>query len=328
VATYLDPAVEPLRFIGAMIERIPVLLLGQWAFPPTDTYPFLPPEITQIWWLVAGIFVIVTGIILIPLIRYEPQVRFWATGMLLACVPASAAQPNDRLLFFAGIGAMGLLARFIVALREKPAWLPTGRLWRVPAMIFAALFLLIHLVLAPLSLPFRAWPNEFKTIEESIVFLPEETEFAQQTAVMVTAPSFFHTAHIPIIRRYMGKPAPAYVRLLSSGFSPVELSRVDDFTLSLRPEGGYLQGLAQYVRDPKYLMELGQRIQLTGMEVGVTAMMPDGQPAEAEFRFTVPLEDPTLRWFHWSNGRYQPFTPPAVGESVRVPSAINLPFSE
>ena len=58
------------------------------------------------------------------------------------------------------------------------------------------------------------------------------------------------------------------------------------------------------------------------------ALTPKGQPAQAEFRFTVPLEDPTLRWFCWSHGRYKPFAPTAVGESVRVPAAITLPFSE
>ena len=43
------------------------------------------------------------------------------------------------------------------------------------------------------------------------------------------------------------------------------------------------------------------------------ALAEDGRPAEAEFTFDVPLEDPSLRWLHWKNLEFLPFTPPAVG---------------
>ena len=63
-------------------------------------------------------------------------------------------------------------------------------------------------------------------------------------------------------------------------------------------------------------MSLGQRVELTGMTVTVTALTEDGRPAEAAFRFSVPLEDTSLRWLNWKDDMFQPFAPPAVGETV------------
>ena len=59
---------------------------------------------------------------------------------------------------------------------------------------------------------------------------------------------------------------------------------------------------------------------MAGMTVTVTESTPDGRPAEALFRFDVPLEDPSLVWLRWTHDGYSPWTPPAVGESVVLPA--------
>ena len=66
-------------------------------------------------------------------------------------------------------------------------------------------------------------------------------------------------------------------------------------------------------------MRVGQRIELDGAVVEVTAVTADGRPAEATFTFPTPLEDPSLRWLQWDDGVYASFELPAVGESVTLP---------
>ncbi len=61
--------------------------------------------------------------------------------------------------------------------------------------------------------------------------------------------------------------------------------------------------------------ELGQKAHLTGMEVEVTELTDDGRPAVAVFRFDKPLEDESFRWLKWGYGQYEPYTPPAVGQT-------------
>ena len=61
---------------------------------------------------------------------------------------------------------------------------------------------------------------------------------------------------------------------------------------------------------------------VTGMTATVTAITADGRPAEAAFRFDVPLEDAALRWLWWHDGEFRPFTPPAVGQTMEIPPAV------
>jgi hypothetical protein len=75
-------------------------------------------------------------------------------------------------------------------------------------------------------------------------------------------------------------------------------------------------------RGPDYPMRLGERVELSAATIEVTALTPDGRPAEATFRFRVPLEDPSLRWFACRRGGFVPFTPPAVGQTASLPSAL------
>lgn len=67
-------------------------------------------------------------------------------------------------------------------------------------------------------------------------------------------------------------------------------------------------------------MQLGDTVELTAVTVEVIALTDDGRPAEVAFSFSVPLEDPSLRWLAVTTDGYIPFTVPAVGETVLVPS--------
>ena len=103
----------------------------------------------------------------------------------------------------------------------------------------------------------------------------------------------------------------------------MELSRLDERTLVVRPEWGYLSSpIDTLARGLGHPMRLGQRVELTGVTIEVTALTDDGRPAEATCRFEMPLEDPSLRWLRWKDGAFVEFRPPGVGERVRLPAAI------
>ena len=54
------------------------------------------------------------------------------------------------------------------------------------------------------------------------------------------------------------------------------------------------------------------------MTVTITSLTADGRPAEATFRFDVPLESPSLLWLCFRGDGFEPFTPPAVGQEVEI----------
>jgi hypothetical protein len=89
--------------------------------------------------------------------------------------------------------------------------------------------------------------------------------------------------------------------------------------LVVRPEKGYLAWVADRIfRGMHHPLAVGEKVELMGMTVEITALTADGRPAEAAFRFAVPLEDTSLCWLCYRGKAFEPFTPPAVGESVEI----------
>jgi hypothetical protein len=127
----------------------------------------------------------------------------------------------------------------------------------------------------------------------------------------------------------------------------MEISRPDEKTLVIRPEGGFFAVPGRWKPDPeveRLLFDLrsawpsldrlycdptpmteGQRINLVNATVEITAVHPDGRPAEAAFRFHTKLENPFFIWMEWKEGAFAPFTLPRVGETVKIPG-VTYPF--
>jgi hypothetical protein len=112
------------------------------------------------------------------------------------------------------------------------------------------------------------------------------------------------------------------VRYLGSGVAAMTVRRADARTLVIGIDGGYIGwSFERLFRDERHPMAVGERVVLTGMTAEVTALTADRRPAEAAFRFDVPLEDAALRWLWWHDGQFRAFTLPAVGETIEVPRA-------
>jgi hypothetical protein len=160
---------------------------------------------------------------------------------------------------------------------------------------------------------------------------------------------------VPSLRASRGQPMPAHTRILAPGYYSVELTRIDERTVSVRPEYGYLVQPGAIVwgdRDPfplahpaygyqhgdgffrsdAFPMALGERVELTGMSAEVAAVADDGRPAEARVVFDVPLEDSSLVWLQWDweQNAYKAFALPAVGETIHIsgPSSMWSPVLE
>jgi hypothetical protein len=103
-------------------------------------------------------------------------------------------------------------------------------------------------------------------------------------------------------------------------FQPVRVHRPDERTLAVRPAYGYYAWvLDKLFRTEKHPFCVGDRVELTGMTAEITELTGDGRPAEAAFTFAVPLEDASLQWLQYEDGRFVPFSPPAVGETAVLP---------
>ena len=317
---YVDPLGEPVRFLAAVVERAPILLLGQWALPPAEMALVVPSEYVRLHWLCALGFLVILIAALSPLVRRSRLARFWALGMLLSLVPACTTFPADRLLFFVGIGATALLAQFWEMAFTKSGNPPPTRAWRRLAMPVAIIFGILHLALAPALLPVRAaYPAGPKMVETFHVRTPLDETVTQQDVIIVNAPSILHMAYFMTEREFARQPIPRRVRVLASGMQNVTYHRPDAHTLIVRPEKGFLAWRFEHLfRNHANPLAVGDTVKLTGVTAEVLEITPDKRPAEVAFRFAAALDSPSLRWLLWQTGEFRPFTPPAIGETTTV----------
>ena len=316
---YVDPLTDTGRYLLATAGRLPLLLFGQWSPIPSDVAVALRPQAGVGVFVVAAAFLGLIGLVMISLLRREPRARFWATGMLLAALPVSATIPGDRLLTFVGIGAAGLLAEFwwFVVAGDGP----TNRAWRSTARVMAWFLVAVHLVLAPLALPWRAGnPIGPIWLEPRLhIQVPAETPLEGRTVVVVNAPITMIANYLILRRELDGLALPRQIRVLAPALLAVTVRRPDDRTLVITPQGGYLRfPLDQVFRSERKPFAVGDQVHLPGMTVTVDTLTPDRRPAQATFRFGVPLESPSLVWLCYRDTGYEPFTPPAVGQETTI----------
>jgi hypothetical protein len=114
------------------------------------------------------------------------------------------------------------------------------------------------------------------------------------------------------------------VRILGTGASAMAITRVDERTLLVRPDRGFLSSpVDTMLRSARRPMALGAAIDLSDVTIEITEMTSDGRPAEVRFRFRLPLEDPSLMWRRWGVRGYVPFDLPRIGETTRL-DAVDL----
>jgi len=315
---YQDPMTRPIAYLGSFVMRAPALLLGQWTPIAADWAVFLGEGAGRVFALAGVAVAAAVGFFLMPLVRADRVARFMTAGMLLSLFPIAAVAPANRLLFFVGLGAMGLMALFARAVIE-------GAIAGRPARVFAVALGVSHLVIAPLSLPLVAWSMKplGDPMVAAVATVPDDPGISDQDLVLVNAPDYLYlVSNIQTLKMLEGKPYSPRMRVLGAGISPEEVTRPDRMTLRVRlPDGMYTGTLGRLFRSRHDPIVPGERFDLEDFGIEVVQTNAECDPVVVEYTFAVPLEDPSLRWLRWRDDRYVPFTPPAVGETVTLPAS-------
>lgn len=319
----VDPVGEPLRFLAALAERLPILLAAQFAMPPADLWEFygtVAPWLPAVIMGVACALFAVLVATLWPLLRRDASARFWALSVLLAAVPVCAQFPHDRLLMVVGVGGAGLMGQLLGALFGADRALGRTRRWVAGALAF------VHLGMAPLLLPLRvrAPADIAKMVGTADRSIPDDPGVRARTVVLINPPVDAYAGYVPPLRVATGRPRPAHLHWLASGSTEVEVLRTDAHTLRVRPRAGFLSQASERMQrgdDPP--MRVGDQVKLTEMQVTISEVGADGRPTEATVRFRRPLEDPALQFLAWREGAFRPWPLPRVGQTVRT-RAVDL----
>ena len=326
---YLNPLDEPAGYLLALVERLPVLLAAQLGLSLSDAWLVLPASARAVAYGLALLWLAAFAAILAPVWRRVPACRFWALGAVLSLPPVCATFPMDRLLVFAGVGAMAAVALVLSEWLTGDAYALLPRLRRAGAASVVALLVLLHLVLAPVLLPLRVLLVGYissmgSKLEASI---PADAGIGAKTLVILSSAAEMTTFPPWMERQVRGVARPHRMRVLATCLDQLRVTRVGPKTLRVRPNRGFLDNeLLRMVRGLSRPFHVGDEVLLSDLSVRVTQLAPDGRPAEADFTFGVPLEDASLLWRRLQGGgTLVPWSPPAVGESELLPSVAPRP---
>ncbi len=150
-------------------------------------------------------------------------------------------------------------------------------------------------------------------------------QIATQTLVLVNPPDHIYlVTAIPVVKQLEKLPVPRRMRALSSG-SALEIMRVGTRSIRVRfPQGFFPTAFSRYVRSQNDRFSPGQRVELRGLSVVVESLDAQGDPEQVLYEFSVPLQDPSLRWMRWQDGVYVPWSPPAVGQIENLPAVRGI----
>ena len=307
---YIDPGEDPAAFVGAALLHAPLLLMAQLGLPGVvELTPFVPGALGPAAGF-AGLGLLVCAWVVRPVLRGSAVARFWALGMILAALPVAGALPVDRNLLLVGLGAAGLVAATIAALRTEPR---PGRLLRALAWVW----LIVHGLLALLLVgPRMLAPAALHaTLTRAADRLPAPAE--ARPVVLVQAPGDLFSLYTPAIRGFAG------VHVLYAGVGALELERRDAETIVVRPEGGWLAAPGDRIfRGGARPMHAGDRFTIPGLTIAVLAVDVDGRALVVEVRGDAPLDAGGLQWMAWTDGGPVPLELPRPGESRRLAPAV------
>jgi hypothetical protein len=260
--------------------------------------------------VVGALVLLGIGWIVLPRVWRDPTRRFLLAGSLLAVVPVLPGLPTDRLLFFVGIGAFGVIASLLGELAAAPA--------RGPRVLRGA-WIGVHMVIAPLLLIFGSLvPGQLQRGGDAgLVGLAEAAPAVPgRLTVLVNMPDAFSGMGLIFPTDRL---TPRRARILATAAHPVQVTRDDARTLTLvidpREQVGPLLTLFRSEDAP---LRAGDRFEVPHMQAEIVAADAAGVPRSARFRFDVPLEDASLAFIAWDGRRLVAFTPPAIGASVSV----------
>jgi hypothetical protein len=313
---YLDPLSAPVAYARATLTRAPLLLASALGGPRTDWVAYVPTRTIALGAALSAVALVAFVVVARRLLRASPAARFFALGAALAVVPVCGVQANDRNLAFVGIGAAGLLAELACGA------LGLGRA-RLGGRALAALggtSLAVRLALFGATFPLEAaWlTKQLPRVELATTDgLLEAAGDARAIVVLRAADMFTCTGSVGFATA-RGLLRDRVVLCLSGGPTAATVRTVDDHTLIVRPEGGFLDAGSNRLHWDGHAVRVGETFQRPGWTAEVLEVDDDAEPRAIAFHFAPRLSDPAGAWLVWRRDHYERLTLPKAGQSIRI----------
>ena len=343
VAAYIDPAVDPLRFLELLFYKYPVLYASQ-NIGFDGLWRLFSIELTdRLWVLTVGLMILFI-LPLIPLLLKNSNCRFFFTGALLAGIPPCAITAvSARVFVFISIGFFLVIAEYLQYVFSGAALLKKSKSFLLLHRVFAGVFLFLHVALPFVVLvggSLVVLASQGKINDAQYVFYDIESfDVKNRHVLFVNAPETFSLQFIPYKLRYQKQAIPETMRVLFPSHSDVMLTRTAErqFTLSVEhpliivsnrdienPKIKNAGSMANYSRShmgffgtDKANISVGQKYEFkeTILEIREVA---EGLPlvVNVTLKDGVPLSDYLILAWAWKEQRFSSIELPRLGEKI------------
>lgn len=324
---YLSPFEEPLTLARAAItERLPAYLMGALTFVPAELSHIAPGPVTWLGMLLALLLLIA----LAAFVRKRPPLLAAAVASLASIGFLCTVRPFNYKLLFPSIGISLVLGAFVIETWRRLRTDRPGR-WRTAGLGAAvAIIVLIHGLAAPYLATYLVRTSEWTRLPRTAegwrqsFDWPEERETAD--VYLLNSPGAWTSVFLPYqdfqnTRRWLREYVPI-------SFEPVEteLTRLDDRTVRLRADAGFLSGYFSRAMTsaarPTPLFRAGEKFERSGLAVSVDSVR-DGNPTTLTVRFPRDLDDPQVWLLGYDGTRTRRIPAPKVGDTARL--IVNRP---
>ena len=312
---YLNAWQQPWAVMQNLLVAAPLYLHSSLVLPHAGLAGLLPSGLWLLVLLTCATLALLTPWI-IPVLRSDARARFFGLSALGSILPLAAVTPQDRLVFFVGLGGSGLLSLCLTANGRTPL-----RGW-VPRTLFqlhtsAAVLAFVPMCFVCCSPAIGGGPRALNgaltdpTGRDVVVLnVPIET-------VLMSTISLRERSHLA---------APRSLRALYVGGASYDVSRVDAQTLDVHVERGWFRNsLERIVRDPSEEPFAPGDVEMTDrFSARVLEVDTHGAPRRVRFQFDSPLEDARWLWLRFEKGRAVLWTPPSMHVTQHLTAAASL----
>jgi len=302
--SYINPFSHPINFLLAMLERVPVYWLANVTSTPAGAFWTLGDVLdgfTNVYWLSAVVVWILISVITFRFYRRDKLMLFAYSSFLLGCVPASLANPQDRLALFITLPVALFSARVLLDLFARYQAGTASKKLRL-ALYFVMFTQLVmsplHLFAGGLYMRYEAMMinQELTTFDaeasinaKNIVFLNLPLGYQ----VMFSGVRAFHHLALPDNSLYVGNDI---------GELKIEVLSLHDLRVSRQPS--FATNFESYFRDIKANpFSVGECRYQAGANVCIAQLDEHGFPMVIMLRLDKPIDANEQQFYYWQQGK-------------------------
>jgi hypothetical protein len=356
---YIDPGLEPVRFILAVCQRLPVFFADMVWNVPSEWWDQGSPwrdELLRMWIIPPSIWMllpdwhfyhVLLGLLALAGIgcalrfcraglseREWKHLCFLCLGSLGALVPVVGSFPSTRLTIAAFWGLAPLFALVVREIARRLAALP-GQLKPRVAGAFVAYALIVgaifHMQLyTPLQFNPQAQVDQYATTSQwALAAELDPSRLPEQRVFLLAGSEFTTTFFFSYIWSYHGKPLPRSYYPLSASPLSMYLVRTAPNQLLLRTLGGsfFASGGESMFHSPQRVWKEGETVFLDGLRVNVERVV-DGLPGVLRLTFARAVDDTSYEFLFAAPFGLIRMQLPAEGQQILLPRAADPSWHE